>query len=174
MPTRYTCASVDWGASSSEVVCTDMSLTGNCRMDRRRETKVQAGQVLEYWSFLGFIPANTATGEKINDSDLILSLVYPCVEPSTGWKGQKCSTSHCLGWAPDCCELFAFPAVVSVCGTDWMEAVLVWLTISMPTGRRKSTLYQFLRDLLCQVRHSVKCSGTHAHVMIEPWLQDLY
>ncbi len=29
-------------------------------------------------------------------------------------------------------------------GTDWVEPALIWLTISMPTGSRKTTVYQFL------------------------------
>ena len=44
------------------------------------------------------------------------------------------------------------PAVVKVPGTCWVEPVLVWLTISMPTGSRKTTIYQFLREILQRVR----------------------
>ena len=35
------------------------------------------------------------------------------------------------------------PAAVTVPGTDWVEPALIWLTISMPTGSRKTTVYQF-------------------------------
>ena len=38
-------------------------------------------------------------------------------------------------------------SVVTVPGTDCVEPVLVWLTVSMPTGSRKTTVYQFLRGL---------------------------
>ena len=51
------------------------------------------------------------------------------------------------------------PAVVKVPGTSWVEPVLVWLTISMPTGSRKTTIYQFLRELLQRVRCAAKCKG---------------
>ena len=52
------------------------------------------------------------------------------------------------------------PAVVKVPGTDWEEPALVWLTISMPTGSRKTTIYQFLRRLLQRVRQQAQCKGT--------------
>ena len=51
------------------------------------------------------------------------------------------------------------PAVVTVPGTDWVEPVLIWLTISMPTGSRKTTVYQFLRRLLQDIHHKAKCTG---------------
>ena len=51
------------------------------------------------------------------------------------------------------------PAVVNVPGTDWVEPALIWLTISMPTGSRKTTVYQFLRGLLGEVRQLSNCPG---------------
>lgn len=51
------------------------------------------------------------------------------------------------------------PSVIAVPGTDWVEPVLIWLTISMPTGSRKTTIYQFLRGLLQRIRHAAGCSG---------------
>ena len=48
------------------------------------------------------------------------------------------------------------PSVITVPGTDWVEPVLLWITISMPTGSRKTTIYQFLRGLLDRIR---KASG---------------
>ena len=51
------------------------------------------------------------------------------------------------------------PAVVTVPGTDWVEPTLLWLTISMPTGSRKTTIYQFLRRLLQEIRDKAQCSG---------------
>ena len=51
------------------------------------------------------------------------------------------------------------PAVVTVPGTSWVEPALIWLTISMLTGSRKTTIYQFLRDMQRFVeRVSVKVS----------------
>ena len=52
------------------------------------------------------------------------------------------------------------PSVVIVPGTEWVEPTLIWLTISMPTGSRKTTVYQFLRRLLQDVREVAGCSGT--------------
>ncbi len=51
------------------------------------------------------------------------------------------------------------PAEVTVPGTDWVEPILIWLTISMPTGSRKTTIYQFLRGLLHNIRQAARCSG---------------
>jgi len=51
------------------------------------------------------------------------------------------------------------PAVIKVPGTDWMEPILIWLTISMPTGSRKTTIYQFLLKLLREIRQKANCSG---------------
>ena len=51
------------------------------------------------------------------------------------------------------------PAIVKVPGTNWVEPVLVWLTISMPTGSRKTTIYQFLREILHRVRCAAQCKG---------------
>ena len=56
------------------------------------------------------------------------------------------------------------PAEVAVPGTDWVEPVLIWLTISMPTGSRKTTIYQFLQGLLQGVRQAARCSGIVIHV----------
>ena len=51
------------------------------------------------------------------------------------------------------------PSVISVPGTDWIEPALIWLTISMPTGSRKTTIYQFLRKILQDIRHMAGCTG---------------
>ena len=53
------------------------------------------------------------------------------------------------------------PCVVKVPGTDWVEPSLLWLTISMPTGSRKTTVYQFMRRLLQDVRRAAGCSGRY-------------
>lgn len=52
------------------------------------------------------------------------------------------------------------PAVIQVPGTDWVEPVLLWITISMPTGSRKTTVYQFLSGLLQKIRKAAGCKGT--------------
>ena len=54
------------------------------------------------------------------------------------------------------------PTVVEVPGTDWVEPALIWLTVSMPTGSRKTTVYQFLRRLLKDIRGKARCTGTFA------------
>lgn len=46
------------------------------------------------------------------------------------------------------------PATVEVPGPDWAEPVLVWLTVSMPTGSGKTTLFRHLHSVLQQVRTS--------------------
>lgn len=44
------------------------------------------------------------------------------------------------------------PSVVKVPGTDWTEPVLVWLTVSMPTGSGKSTPFRHLYSLIQEKR----------------------
>lgn len=51
------------------------------------------------------------------------------------------------------------PSVIRVPGTDWVEPILLWITISMPTGSRKTTVYQFLRGLLQKIRKAAGCKG---------------
>lgn len=55
-------------------------------------------------------------------------------------------------------SFFLSPSLVMVPGTDWVEPALIWLTISMPTGSRKTTVYQFLMDIIKSVRSQV-CKG---------------
>ena len=58
------------------------------------------------------------------------------------------------------------PAVVTVPGTDWVEPTLIWLTISMPTGSRKTTVYQFLKGLLQDIRQEAKCKGNFLFIHV--------
>ena len=51
------------------------------------------------------------------------------------------------------------PSVISVPGTEWTEPALIWLTVCMPTGSRKTTVYQFLRGLLQEIREAAGCTG---------------
>lgn len=44
------------------------------------------------------------------------------------------------------------PAVVKVLDTDWGEPVLLWLTVCMPTGSGKSSLFRHLIDLLRRIQ----------------------
>lgn len=57
------------------------------------------------------------------------------------------------------------PTVIKTPANNWMEAALIWLTISMPTGSRKSTVYQFLIDLLKKVRQRVQCKGKECYLV---------
>lgn len=50
------------------------------------------------------------------------------------------------------------PSSVKVPETEWIEPVLVWLTICMPTGSGKSTLFKHIYNLLERVQ--VKCGVT--------------
>ena len=43
------------------------------------------------------------------------------------------------------------PAMVQVPGTEWHEPALVWLSVNMPTGSSKSSLYQFLHAVITKV-----------------------
>lgn len=43
-------------------------------------------------------------------------------------------------------------SVVVVEGTDWVEPVLLWISICMPTGSGKSGLWKYLRKLVNETR----------------------
>lgn len=40
-------------------------------------------------------------------------------------------------------------SVVEVEGTDWVEPVLLWISICMPTGSGKSSICKYLRKIVC-------------------------
>ena len=50
---------------------------------------------------------------------------------------------------------FSSHAVVNPFGKDWLEPMLLWIVIVMPTGAGKSTLFKFLRGILDTVRKRV-------------------
>ena len=50
------------------------------------------------------------------------------------------------------------PSVIKVPGTNWIEPVLVWLTVAMPTGSGKSTLFRNLYSILQEVREKCEVS----------------
>lgn len=74
-------------------------------------------------------------------------------------KAKSVPPSAILGGLLILTSFMLSPAVVQVPGTDWMEPALIWLTISMPTGSRKSTIYQFLCGLIRDIKKEVKCKG---------------
>ena len=53
---------------------------------------------------------------------------------------------------------------VVVDGTEWSEPVIVWITIGMPTGSGKSSLFNYFLGLLRDV--CVKCGRKDIH---PPW-----
>lgn len=50
---------------------------------------------------------------------------------------------------------------VAVEGTNWIEPVLVWISICMPTGSGKSSLCKWLRQLVDEAR--AKCGIDDSH-----------
>ena len=56
-------------------------------------------------------------------------------------------------------------SVVQVEGIDWLEPILVWASICMPTGSGKSTLCKLLKKLVCDARTQCEDEGPF-------WLSD--
>ena len=52
------------------------------------------------------------------------------------------------------CSYIISPSTVEVSGTDWSEPVLLWLTVTMPMGSGKSTLFRHLYSLLIDIRET--------------------
>lgn len=67
--------------------------------------------------------------------------------PTAVFGGLLLLVSHCLSHS-----------IVTVPGTNWVEPVLLWLTICMPTGSGKTPLFTFLNDIINKVRlgHKLK------------------
>ena len=58
--------------------------------------------------------------------------------------------------------------VVKVPHTNWVEPVLLWLTICLPTGSGKTPLFTFLTDLLQKVQCECKlCEADPAWCLVE-------
>ena len=49
-------------------------------------------------------------------------------------------------------------ASVNVPGTNWVESVLLWVAIGMPTGSGKTPLYKYLTTLLRKMREACSAS----------------
>ena len=43
-------------------------------------------------------------------------------------------------------------SVVEVEGTDWVEPVLLWISVCMPTGSGKSSICKYLRRIVCDAQ----------------------
>ena len=62
---------------------------------------------------------------------------------------------------------FMSHCVVTVPGTTWIEPVIIWICIVMPTGSGKTPLFSYLSSLVQQAREKLKISR------IDPaWLLD--
>ncbi|XP_065899115.1 uncharacterized protein [Dysidea avara] len=56
------------------------------------------------------------------------------------------------------CSHLLSPAVIKIPKKDWVEPILLWMTIVMPTGSGKSTLYRHLLDVLRKVQLACQVS----------------
>lgn len=52
-------------------------------------------------------------------------------------------------------SFFVSHATVKIPGTDWVEPIILWISIGMPTGSGKSPLYKFLLDLVHKTKATV-------------------
>lgn len=64
-------------------------------------------------------------------------------------------------------SFFMSHSVVKVPGTVWVEPVILWIAIAMPTGSGKTPLFAFLTTILHDVRKKLKLTSMHP-----PWLLD--
>ena len=58
-------------------------------------------------------------------------------------------------------SFFLAHSVVAVPDTDWVEPVILWLTVGMPTGSGKSPLFNYLLIILRKVH--CKCNRKEVH-----------
>ena len=59
------------------------------------------------------------------------------------------------------------PSIVTIPGIDWVQPALVWLSINMPTGSGKSSLYKYLYDLTNRLV-AVLMMGQHGSLVMHP------
>ena len=64
-------------------------------------------------------------------------------------------------------SFFMSHCTIEVPGTVWVESVLLWLSLAMPTGSGKTPLFIFLTRILRRVRERLPLTKTHP-----PWLLD--
>lgn len=64
-------------------------------------------------------------------------------------------------------SFFMAHCVVKVPGTVWVEPVILWIAITMPTGSGKTPLFAFLTNILHDVRKKLNLTSLHP-----PWLLD--
>lgn len=64
-------------------------------------------------------------------------------------------------------SFFMSHCTIKVPGTVWVEPVLLWLSIAMPTGCGKTPLFIFLTGILKKVRERLSLPKTYP-----PWLLD--
>ena len=64
-------------------------------------------------------------------------------------------------------SFFMSHCVVRVPGTTWIEPVILWICIVMPTGSGKTPLFGFLSSLVRQAREKLEISKVDP-----PWLLD--
>lgn len=58
-------------------------------------------------------------------------------------------------------SFFLAHSTVEVDGTQWVEPVIVWIAIGMPTGSGKLSLFNYFLTLIRQVRH--QCGRKDIH-----------
>lgn len=76
--------------------------------------------------------------------------------PSAVLSGLIVTTGFCMSHAS-----------VSVPDTEWVEPVLIWIAIGMPTGSGKSPLYKYLLSLLRKARSKLKLKETDPSWLLE-------
>ena len=64
-------------------------------------------------------------------------------------------------------SFFMAHCTVKVPGTMWVEPVILWIAIAMPTGSGKTPLFGFLTSILHRVRSKLKVTRRHPS-----WLLD--
>jgi len=56
-------------------------------------------------------------------------------------------------------SFFIAPALVKSKETGWTEPVVLWQTVCMSTGSRKSALYKLLSGIVKDVKKKLDCQG---------------
>jgi len=65
------------------------------------------------------------------------------------------------------CSYILSPSIVKIPNKEWIEPIILWMTIVMPTGSGKSSLYRHLLDVLKKVQQACQIGDENPSWMFD-------
>ena len=86
---------------------------------------------------------------------------------STNWKITKLASNCCTYGFIALTSHVISPAVVTIPDINWSEPTLVWMSINIPTGSGKFSLYKYLYDMTFEIRKRSGCTPDQPTWLVE-------